>query len=435
MPSNHRHALAQAPLNILTTAEAHRTGTDLGGAHHSISPCISSPVIHSCGNSLRKSRRNVILGDMDNTQPHSPLHAAVLLDDGRHTSDICSAGLRQGRMVRLRRGVYLPADLWLKSQPSERYLFTIAAASLQRPSSVFCRETALAVHGLPLLTLPQQVHLRVNSPGSARRTRQSSLTGALSAAEFLTRARRAGEIDHEVEYSPVLLRGFDSARHVQLSAGEDAVVRSLALPVPEDLCTVRPSVEVNVEPLDWVVTDTLPRLPFADAIVALDATLRGGAGRPRLDPRHLHGIAAQSVTSKRRLRYMQQLLNFASPLPESAGESLARVRFRELGFAQPQLQTGLRVDRAVYRLDFEWEGTGIVGEFDGWLKYRETSIGFDEARRREKIREDAIRSTGRVVIRFYWEDLMEPGCRRLASLLARAGVPRSSWGFREVVEL
>ncbi|WP_120004806.1 hypothetical protein [Nesterenkonia muleiensis] len=363
---------------------------------------------------------------MDNAQPHAPLHTAGPLDDGRHTSDVYSTGIRQGRMVRLRRGVYLPADLWLTSRPSERYLFTIAAAGLQHPSSVFCRETSFAIHGLPLLALPQQVHIRANSRSAARRTRQSSLTGTLSAAEFLTRARRAGMIDHDAEYSPVLLRGFGSARHLPLSVRESAETHSLALPVPESLQTARPCVEVNVEPLDCAVAGTIPRLPFGCAIVALDAALRGAAERPSLDPQHLYGIAEHSVRSKRRLRYFQHLLSFASPLPESAGESLARVRFYELGFSQPQLQVTLTVDGSSYRLDFEWEGTGVVGEFDGWMKYRQDNRGFDEARQQEKIREDAIRSTGRTVIRFYWEDLMEPGRRRLASLLTRAGVPRLS---------
>ena len=73
-------------------------------------------------------------------------------------------------------------------------------------------------------------------------------------------------------------------------------------------------------------------------------------------------------------------------------------------------------------MDFLWEEAGVVGEFDGWKKY--DGDGFAQSLKQEKIREDAIRSTGYVVVRFYWEDLMEPGCARLIRLLTRAGIPR-----------
>lgn len=153
----------------------------------------------------------------------------------------------------------------------------------------------------------------------------------------------------------------------------------------------------------------------------LDSALRGGELRPPMQASELRDVAEYALGSQRLQRYFDNLLEFASPLAESPGESLARARFRELGFADPQLQTTMKIDGATYRLDFLWEEANVVGEFDGWQKYR---TGFDQAMRQEKVREDAIRSIGRKVVRFYWEDLMEPECRRLMTLLTRAGVPR-----------
>jgi len=84
----------------------------------------------------------------------------------------------------------------------------------------------------------------------------------------------------------------------------------------------------------------------------------------------------------------------------------------------------ISVDGANYRVDFLWDDAEVVGEFDGWKKYQ--SADPQQSLKREKIRDDAIRSTGRLVTHFYWEDLMEPGCKRLVRLLTRAGVPRAA---------
>lgn len=183
--------------------------------------------------------------------------------------------------------------------------------------------------------------------------------------------------------------------------------------------------EVNVEQLGASLTDTVPRLAFADAVVVLDAALRGSTSRPAVPAEYLNELAARSISSLRKQRYLRTLLSFASSLSESPGESLARVRCHELGFAPPTLQRTVRVDGRAYRVDFCWEEAGVVVEFDGWLKYRQKGSTFDAVRQQEKIREDAIRSTGLTVVRIYWEDLMEPGCRRLVSALTRVGVPRT----------
>lgn len=61
----------------------------------------------------------------------------------------------------------------------------------------------------------------------------------------------------------------------------------------------------------------------------------------------------------------------------------------------------------VARTDYDWDGL-LVGEFDGMTKYqkylRRGETPFD-AMRREKVREDALRKLGIMVIRWTWDDL------------------------------
>jgi len=65
--------------------------------------------------------------------------------------------------------------------------------------------------------------------------------------------------------------------------------------------------------------------------------------------------------------------------------------------------------RIVGRTDFAWPDYGVLGEFDGMVKYtRHLRPGESpgDALRREKVREDRIRElTGWLMIRFVWDDI------------------------------
>ncbi|MFC9837035.1 hypothetical protein ACFVKB_24925 [Rhodococcus sp. NPDC127530] len=92
---------------------------------------------------------------------------------------------------------------------------------------------------------------------------------------------------------------------------------------------------------------------------------------------------------------------------ESPGESLSRIRMRECGMPEPELQHEVRTDVGAFvgRVDFFWERWGVVGEFDGTGKYRFGSGQSADIVAKEKLREDAIRDTGLEVIRWVWADL------------------------------
>lgn len=99
-------------------------------------------------------------------------------------------------------------------------------------------------------------------------------------------------------------------------------------------------------------------------------------------------------------------------LSESAGESVSRVLLRHAGLPTPELQVELLDDRGrlVARPDFLWREFGVVGEFDGKIKYlnllRPGETAADVVLR-EKQREERMRELGLIVIRWIWDEIYE----------------------------
>jgi len=90
---------------------------------------------------------------------------------------------------------------------------------------------------------------------------------------------------------------------------------------------------------------------------------------------------------------------------------------KQFSMPSPTLQkTVLDPDGAfVARVDFFWDEFGIVGEFDGMIKYDE---GGSDAVRREKRREDTLRDLGYEVVRWTWAELF--GFERVRARFERA---------------
>jgi hypothetical protein len=116
---------------------------------------------------------------------------------------------------------------------------------------------------------------------------------------------------------------------------------------------------------------------------------------------------------------------------ESWLESQSALAHHELGVPTPVPQAAILDDygREIARVDFLWPEYAVVGEADGWDKYRATdgertgrtdeSLVSLDVLRREKDREDRIRDLGYQVVRWGTADALAPH-RRLAGLLARA---------------
>ncbi len=169
--------------------------------------------------------------------------------------------------------------------------------------------------------------------------------------------------------------------------------------------------------------DVAHDIPFAGAVAAVDSAL------------HLD-MFDKTVLSEAFARYAERrgreearhVLRFSDGRAESAAESLGRIVLCELGVPKPVLQKKLYDGtRELARVDFFFDGQGVVLETDGFVKYaderylrgRDPADVFVNEKRREQ--ELMLSPEVRAVIRAEWRDLRQPA--RLRRLLIGAGVP------------
>ncbi|WP_205529105.1 hypothetical protein [Microbacterium halotolerans] len=169
-------------------------------------------------------------------------------------------------------------------------------------------------------------------------------------------------------------------------------------------------------PADTVVNLARCRHP-AVARVAADALLRIGDCSPDL---LMHTNEARH--SKRGRAAARWPLSTATPVPESAFETLSLLAIEWLGFEVPELQVSIRgADGTDYRVDCFWRSSGIVGEADGRSKYVMNEQPPEHAVWEEKLREDALRRNVAGFARWTWHALRYPA--KLQEILRAAGVP------------
>jgi hypothetical protein len=273
---------------------------------------------------------------------------------------------RRRALFRVRPGAFVRTAEWSAATTEERHLLIVraAAASLREP--VFSHESAAAVWGVPLLDEPRTVHVLAPGRGGG-----SSWNGVV--------------------------------RHQPRSGGSLALCAGIAV----------------TSALDTVL-DLAASRPFATGVVAADHAVRLGL----VTPDELVAAAAERRSTRGGSRAVV-VAKFADARAESPGESLSRARMHELRLAAPDLQVRLRdVDGLIGRVDFWWRDLGLVGEFDGRVKYRVDGIADPRAVEdrlwAEKTREDRLRAAGARVARWTWQDAMSP--ERLAGILARGGL-------------
>ncbi|NNG38033.1 hypothetical protein HJ588_01915 [Flexivirga sp. ID2601S] len=259
---------------------------------------------------------------------------------------------------RVRRGAYVPADRWAEFAGMTRHRALVLATfrAMRPPLPVASHYAAAALWGLPILgRWPSTVDvLREATSGGGSR---------------LVRAHRVLDPPPTVQIAGVLVTTaartvVDLARTGDLAAG----------------------------------------LIIADA--ALHARLCSQA--------ELDAQVARLRTGARGCRHAALAIRLADGRAESPGESLSRARIFELGLPQPDLQVPLADAAGVFGYaDFGWEG--LIGEFDGRVKY----LTGDDLWR-EKKREDRVRRTAQAVARWVWADAFAG--HGLARILRDAGL-------------
>lgn len=180
------------------------------------------------------------------------------------------------------------------------------------------------------------------------------------------------------------------------------------------------------------VVDTLLDLAieasFATAVAALDFALRAG-----MVSKEQLRVALAARGGIRAYRRVERVLDFATALSGSPGESLSRVTIHELGFPVPILQHPFSDALGhIGDVDFWWPEFELMGEFDGLVKYTRDEYrkgrSIEEIVFAEKVREDRLRAPGRRMARWLWATALNP--RMLYARLAAAGLPPASAAFR-----
>ncbi|KQQ27312.1 hypothetical protein ASF54_00325 [Frondihabitans sp. Leaf304] len=277
----------------------------------------------------------------------------------------------RGTFVRVRPGLYLPADDWQQFSARERHLAAIRALLARAgPHVVVSHASAGAVWGFPVLDeWPQRVQVIAHC-----RT-----TGKVTSRVVLHPSRLAVEVS--------IVRGVRCT-----SASRTAVDMGLAGGFLSALLA-----------FDYALaTGLVTRQELRDEIA-----LRSG----------FRGIAA-----------VRSALEIAHPGSKSAGESISKGQIHLLGFETPELQKKFTCPGGrTYYGDFWWKTVGQIGEFDGGQKYLDERMRggrtMEQVLFDEKDRTDALLALPEVRNIVRWRYAVARNPTRLQEILLRAGIP------------
>lgn len=274
---------------------------------------------------------------------------------------------------RVRRGAYVPYDVWANADAEARHLIRARAVHRSYGDRVcFSHVTAALLHGVAVWDVDLgRVHV-TRLDGGAGRTEP------------------------------------DVVHHEALCLAPDDVIR-----------------------LDGVLATTPSRAALEcgilgsseSAVVSLDSLLSLGLGTP-VELGSVYDVIQHWPGSQ----HLQVAVRMADAGAKSVGESRTRWLFFVQGIPAPELQ--FRVFDGSGELlgitDFAWKRHRLMGEFDGRSKYgrllREGQTPGD-AVFAEKVREDTLRrTTGFGMVRIIWADLSRPSvtAARVREMLHRA---------------
>lgn len=296
---------------------------------------------------------------------------AEALDCGE-TDQSLAAARRAGLVVRLRRGMYAPAETYAACDRSGKHLLHArAAVASQRGEVALTGPSAAALHDFALYQQDLSVvHLLRLDGGSSRRRAKAN-------------------------------------HHVVTQETEPSLITR------NGLTAVTPA---------WAVWQVACHSSLEAGVVTADSALR-------IDP----AIASALADLQPAFAYVpgsrqgRQVIDLADGRSESPGESVTRVQYFRYGIPMPEPQYKVIDVHGVLvaTCDFGWDEYRHVAEFDGKVKYERLlrpGESSSDCVFREKRREDQVRAEGcgRGMSRFVWHMVMPDTARRSMEELRRA---------------
>lgn len=310
-----------------------------------------------------------LLAIVDRHWPAGPIACTSQLAACGLEERVLTAAVRNGVLLRLRRGAYARSSEWNALKPWDRdRLLVWAHFESTGGTAIYSHVSAARLH---------QCHVW-----------------------------DAGRLVH-------VTTGYANSR---TSAGID--VRTHRLPLADGDTTtllLKDGRQVCLTSLERTVLDCARILPLEQAAVIGDHALNKGAG---LD--HMQRLLAQSPV-KRGARRAALLLDGLDGRSESAGETRTRLLLRSFGLDAFVPQVPIATGQGQFRADFADPQMRLVIEFDGrgkYSDYRPTA----EVLLAERARENALIEAGWLVLRVDWHQLARPDelRRRVLTVMARS---------------
>jgi hypothetical protein len=268
-----------------------------------------------------------------------------------------------GRLVQLRRGVFIAASAWPWDE-GERHVLRAKAEQVIHPSAVLSHASAALIWRLP-------------TPGFVPwHEYQPSVTLPSAPAK----SRRGPVIHHIGRLEPAHVTRDDDGS-VVTTVARTAIDLAARLPLPEALVLLDGAGRVIIEQL-------LARKPKAQEYS---------------NPRLVHAartLLLEAAPAQRSATLIPHIA-LAEPCRESAAESLSAGYFTLAGLPMPLFQHPIRTRTGTYFPDFYWPEHHLIGECDGALKYTDPTTLV-----KEKVREDSLRELGNGFVRWVGGEIM-----------------------------
>lgn len=271
--------------------------------------------------------------------------------------NVLAKGRRSGSWTQVRRGAVVPGDLSEDERMRHRELIAATVPALVGGSFALSHVSAAVLLGMPLMNQGLD-------------------------SVWITRVPGQGRSSHR---RPQLV-----SRVCGLEDDELVEVNGLPLTCPER-----------------VALDLAREFGFVTGVMNADSVLHAGGSRSFLLELAERGAGRPGNKVARRVA------EFSDALPESPGESMMRASLEMRGCPPPALQYVVRTadGQVIARCDFGWPEHGVVGEYDGRVKYGrllKPGQSVSDVVVAEKEREGRIMEQGLRVIRFCAADLRRP---------------------------